>query len=484
MNNFLSRVNKPDIYFPLLIVAVLATIYYLTLLPGIGYMGDTAKFQFLGKVLGTPHATGYPTYLLLNHLFVSVFNFGSLAMRVNLLSSIFTIGAALIEYFTLRQLKIRPVVSLSIVLTFCLGKTVWNQSVIAEVYTLNLLFLSTITFFFLKWHLTKIDRFFYLGCFFYALSFGNHLIMISCLPAIAYLVFVTDKKVFINLKKIIIILLFILLGLSQYYYLYWRTISPNPVYLEIEVHNLNDLFLILTGGQFQSAIFQFTSINQVLLKIKKFGFFFVRELLILILFPFIGFVLSKIKPLKIFLLLGFIGNVILSFSYNIDDIWVYLIPSYFYLSILTAVGFEQVIDRLSGNKLQIFTVITVLIPLIFVGLNYQRNDMSKDTADKVYIENVLSTIKTNGYIINPGYDKFEYLKYYLLGEDLGVKNNIQMVNFEEAQSFLKQNDPKSANYLPVYSLEEDQTKDLKNLGYCDEEVFNNFYIITNCSKNQ
>ncbi|MBA4385618.1 MAG: hypothetical protein C0410_12845 [Anaerolinea sp.] len=472
-----------DLLFLFLIVLILGYIYKQTLLPGIGYMGDTAKFQFLGKIFGTPHATGYPTYLILNHFFVTLFKFGSLALRANFLSSVFTIGAAFLQYLALRQLSVKPIVTFSIVLAFCLGKTVWNQSIIAEVYSLNLLFVSAVTLFFIKWHLTKKDAYFYLACFFYAISFGNHLIMISCLPAIIYIVFVTNKKTFIDVKKILIVLFFILLGASQYYYLYWATVNPDTSYLEIKVTNLRDLFLILTGGQFKNNIFQLLSVSQLLAKIKKFGFFFVRELLVLMPFPIIGFLLSKLKPTKIFLLLGFIGNLIVTFSYNIDDVWVYLIPSYFFLSMLTAIGIDEILSRLNARKKKFFIVFTIIIPLIFISLNYQRNDMSKDTVNKIYIENILSAINRNGLIINPSYDKFEYLKYYLLGEELGSKENIQMISFDEAQSFLSNNDPKSVSSLPIYSLEDDQANDLVNLGYCIHEISPDFYEIMNCSIN-
>ena len=37
---------------PIISVVVVFLVYVFTLLPGVGYSGDTAKFQFVGKVLG------------------------------------------------------------------------------------------------------------------------------------------------------------------------------------------------------------------------------------------------------------------------------------------------------------------------------------------------------------------------------------------------------------------------------------------------
>ncbi|MEO6222321.1 MAG: hypothetical protein ABIP90_03660, partial [Vicinamibacterales bacterium] len=38
-------------------------VYLITIYPGLFGMGDAAKFSFVGKVLGTPHAPGYPMYV-------------------------------------------------------------------------------------------------------------------------------------------------------------------------------------------------------------------------------------------------------------------------------------------------------------------------------------------------------------------------------------------------------------------------------------
>ena len=272
-NNILIWVNlHQDLYLPIILFMIIGSIYYITLLPGVGYMGDTAKFQFLGKVLGTPHATGYPNYILLNHFFVNLFPFGTLAFKANFLSSIFTILSAFVFYRLLREISIRPIVSFSVVLTFCFAKTVWNQSLIAEVYTLNLLFTVLVSYFFVKWHLSKTDRYFYIACFLYALSFGNHLLMIALLPAIIYIVLITDRKVFTNPKKIFAVIIFIVIGLSQYLYLYWRTITPHTAYLETKVYNFQDLIAVLTGKQFHNSILAKLSLTQFFQRTWKFLF--------------------------------------------------------------------------------------------------------------------------------------------------------------------------------------------------------------------
>jgi hypothetical protein len=127
-----------------LISATLLIVYLPTLLPGVGYTGDTAALQFVGKILGTAHETGYPTYILLNHLFASLIPFSSLAYKANLLSALASIVACSFLFRILCQLDIRWWVSCLTAITFGLTPTLWSQSVVAEVYSLNILFVSLV----------------------------------------------------------------------------------------------------------------------------------------------------------------------------------------------------------------------------------------------------------------------------------------------------------------------------------------------------
>ncbi len=94
------------------VAAILGVIYIRTLSPVIGPFGDMAKFAFLGKILGTPHTSGYPTYMVLNHIFVTTFPKGTLAWKANLLSAIFSAATACFLYGTLISLQVRKIIAL------------------------------------------------------------------------------------------------------------------------------------------------------------------------------------------------------------------------------------------------------------------------------------------------------------------------------------------------------------------------------------
>ena len=205
-----------------LLIGLLGAVYWATLLPGVGYSGDTAKFQFIGKILGTPHATGYPTYVVLNHFFVTLFPLGTLAAKANLLSAVFSIGATLVLFRILLALEVSSFIAFVTALAFGLTPTLWLQSVVAEVYTFHLLFVALIVYFFVRWSQTKQDRHFCTATAIYALSFGNHLTTVTLLPAIVYLVWATDKRAFLDRKKLLWVGGWVLLSALQYTYIFWR----------------------------------------------------------------------------------------------------------------------------------------------------------------------------------------------------------------------------------------------------------------------
>ena len=101
--------------------ALALAVYVRTLYPGLNGIGDTPKFQFLGKILGTPHPPGYPVYLLLSWLF-SQLPLGNLAWRINLLSAVSAASAAALLFLLLRRLECRSLVAAAVALAFGFGR--------------------------------------------------------------------------------------------------------------------------------------------------------------------------------------------------------------------------------------------------------------------------------------------------------------------------------------------------------------------------
>jgi membrane-bound metal-dependent hydrolase YbcI (DUF457 family) len=69
----------------------------------------------------------------------------------------------------------RPGICSAGALAFGVGVTLWSQAVIAEVYTLNALFVALTLLALLLWRERRKDRYFLLSAFLVGLSLTNHL---------------------------------------------------------------------------------------------------------------------------------------------------------------------------------------------------------------------------------------------------------------------------------------------------------------------
>ncbi|MEM7536265.1 MAG: DUF2723 domain-containing protein [Chloroflexota bacterium] len=143
-----------------LLGALTLGLYLRTLTPGL-MKGDAGEFQFAAWHLGLAHPTGYPLYLSLGWLWqhaLSLFGI-SPAWAMNALSAIFGATAVALFYWVMRG-WLRPLdtahpsvvgphtisrlVSIFSAFLLAVNPTIWSQNLIAEVYTLHLLFLVVV----------------------------------------------------------------------------------------------------------------------------------------------------------------------------------------------------------------------------------------------------------------------------------------------------------------------------------------------------
>ena len=244
--------------FFLIFLNLFAGFFYLkTLLPGMGFVwGDSAKFQYLGKVLGIPHPTGYPLYLMLTWFWGKIIFWGNQAYKINLFSAFCALVAVSCCYGICWKIFKSKGFALLAALLFAFTATFWSQAIIAEVYTLHTAFMAAVIFCFFSWAEDKKKFWYQLGCFLYALSFGNHLTAILLLPAIFYWVMVTDRKNPFKPKNLLLVSLWILIGMLQYSYLF-IAYANHPPYAEFAVRNWDNFFYIISGGEYKDQMFSF-----------------------------------------------------------------------------------------------------------------------------------------------------------------------------------------------------------------------------------
>lgn len=153
----LSHRRTATVLFLLLFGAAFG-LYWFTLAPGV-VGGDAGEHQLAVPLLGIPHTTGYPLYILVGKLWTVLLPVGSLAWRVNLFSALGgALAAALTGLVVLRLSTLAggplPVTwpgALVAGVGLALGLTLWQWSVIAGVRSFNVSFFALMTLLAIVW---------------------------------------------------------------------------------------------------------------------------------------------------------------------------------------------------------------------------------------------------------------------------------------------------------------------------------------------
>ncbi len=154
VSRFTSYVLRyPDILIGLALFAAGLYAYTATLAPTV-LEGDAALFQYTPYVLGVTYPTGYPLYILLGKLWVTLFPFGEIAWRMNLFSALCSAAALPLIYGAARRLLLPSCqngfeagwsgrfAALAAGLTFATLPTFWRWSTETKIYALNILLFS------------------------------------------------------------------------------------------------------------------------------------------------------------------------------------------------------------------------------------------------------------------------------------------------------------------------------------------------------
>ena len=416
-------------------VGLLAFMVYLqTLLPGVGW-GDIARFQYVARVWGIPHRFGYPLYIVLSRLF-GYLPVGDLAYRVNLMSALFAALAVVMVYFTVMRLVDDWVGAASAALSFAFSVELWRQAVVAEVYSLNAFLIGAVVLILLAWHQTGKIGLLYLGVGLYALSFGNHLTVVTLLPAVIYLILVTDYRVFLDLKKVAILAGLGLLGALQYLYVIIRA-NQQPLLNELGPFSWRGWIHWMARSRFQGQFFGYglgAQVDRMRIYLELLGQQFFRWGYIL---GWIG-VWERLKAdLKSFLFLALAGLGIYLFGMNYGGATfpIYLIPSYFIFAVFLGCGLSalrQLLDRLLGDAPRwlgqpplatalrvVLAAIILLMPLYPLWRNWAEVDQSENT---YYRDMAHAFVEESGpeFVLvesEPFYDDLEAILYVAWGEN-------------------------------------------------------------------
>jgi hypothetical protein len=475
MINFIKTRN---LLLPFCLFIFSIVLYTKTLLPGVGFW-DTGEFQTVAYTFDVAHPTGYPTYLILGKIFTSVFPFGSIAWRMNLLSAIYvSLGIAILGILFLRITK-------SSLLAFSLGTlltitpTIWKVAIIADPHSLHFLFTAVyllLTYKIVNGKSTKLLPILYLVTGF---SIGNHMLSIFFIPSLLLTTFFHAKK--INSKLIGTSGLFFLLGISVYLALPAIAMIKPPLTSAYSVATLSGLKRLVLGQDFQGLMASW--IKETPKESFIYYFSFIKESLPYFFFIFIPFgtllQFKKDGKFGLVTLIIFAGTLIFSLRYQNSAIERYFIPAQI-MYIIWISYFFSYLKKNINNKFKnnvfckflvvIYSLIILFASTVFLIQNFAHIDQSKNTSVEKWTMEVFNNLDNNSVIYS--WWSYSTSLWYFQKIDK-IRNDVLVVN-ESSSNWEGQ----AQNYLgkrPVYFIDkidlENPNLELKNTGNIYQLVF-------------
>jgi hypothetical protein len=321
------------------LLLLFSTLYLVTLFPGVGGIinhGDSAKFQFIGKVVGISHPPGNPLYMLLNAGWARLPLPCRLFTKASLLSTFSGVMTLAYVYRTLARL-FDSRAGLAGAVALGTGSLFWIFATEPEVYTLNTFLLAAACYYAAVFAETGEEKPFLAGALFISLGFANHLTSAMLLPGAAFLVFVRLRQgADLRRRDVGIVLAFILLSASFYLYIPWR-IHAGAAYNEFdEPLTWASFWNYITAKKFQDSFVHLTFEAGVRDRLPVIMQLLQRQWIwpLLFVIPTGMLALWKRAPLfAAFVGMSLVGLLVFAFEYDIED------PDGFYMPVVLLLSF-------------------------------------------------------------------------------------------------------------------------------------------------
>jgi Protein of unknown function (DUF2723) len=382
---------------------------------------DSPMLQAEVSVLGIGHPTGYPTYMMLTHLFTYL-PIGDPAYGINLASAVFGVAAVLVVYLAGLRLCGRAVAAAAGALAFGLSDAFWGQAVIPEVYTLEALLVALLILALLVWRDTRADRYLLLSAFLVGLSLTHHLTSVLLVPAALAFVFLSDRSVFSKVGLVLKSFGLFLLGLLPILYLPMRAVMQAPLN-EADPSTPGRFLLLVTGGSFlaeSSEKGRHCSPSALALadpstKLGLLGEHLLGQFSIILMLVGVFaavFLLFRDRAAAVLLgtlFFGCLGQALIYLQLGIEDFYVFLIPAFLAFGLSISAGLGAVLrwaEGLAAGSATSRTIVLILsllmlaIPLVGVREAYAAHDRSGEVGGRKTIETVASNVKQNATILH------------------------------------------------------------------------------------
>lgn len=406
--------NRNTYLAALAAAAIALVVYTRTMLPGLGFW-DTGEFQTVAAMLGIAHPTGYPTYTLLGKLF-TLWPWGSMAYRVNLMSAVSAAAAAAGLVLLARRLKVNLWLALSAALGFAFSLNVWATANRADPHTLHAAIVAFLWLLVWRWGESGDRRFLWGLALGAGLGLGNHMLMVMELPALGLYALVSRPRDFLRPKALGIGLLMGILGLCVYAYIPLRAMMEPPLSYAHPTTWERFRYLVL-AEQFQGGMgfLSLAGMKALIARIPEVMGWYAdwltvpgRAMLLALAFGGFGALLTRNWRLASCLILGALVPFYAASTYvNADLSRYYLVPNWL-LFVFAALGTEELLslwkewrgERVAKWGAVVLSLATLLLPYQLLQKNWGRADQHQNRDADRYQQAVLAAVKPEAVVIS------------------------------------------------------------------------------------
>ena len=413
--------------------AVSLALYAATLQPDFGGPEDTPKFQFIGYVLGIPHAPGYPLYVLLSHAFVSL-PLGTVAFRANVFSAVMAAIACSLAYAIARRLGAGRWTALCAALGLATGASFWRSAVFAEVYSLAAVMAGLTIAPLLVWGSRGGAGWLVAAFGAFALGLGNHLTIIGIVPAFATYVLTRGRPVW-SIRTVGACALLLAVGIAQYGLILVRTREPAP-YVESRAETMADLFRVVTAERDADMRFAFGPAVLLTEHLPPLVSLIAREFGIAGTIAFLIGATAAFRRADAALVLGAAAGIFLMALNISGDLKGFITPVMPLLWPFAAVGVETIARygrsmRAPGPAIAASALAAAaLIPAINVAANYAAADQSGRTDQGRFMRAMFSQLPRGAGLVAEDYALDMAWTYYTVTGEASPHLDVARVGFD------------------------------------------------------
>ncbi len=195
-----SLAERPPYRAALVVSLVVLLGYLVSLAPSVTFW-DAGEFIAAMKILGIPHPPGTPLFVMMGHIWGTIFPIGEFAFRTNLLSALFSSAGAGCWFLVLQESAgryleemeprgravLQTLAGAGGALIASFGFTQWLNSNETEVYAVATFTIAAVCWLLLRWRAARgterAPRYLLLVGFFLGIAIGNHLLGLLAGPA-------------------------------------------------------------------------------------------------------------------------------------------------------------------------------------------------------------------------------------------------------------------------------------------------------------